>query len=120
MRFLVDQDVYQITVEFLAKEEHDLVRISELGLERASDSFLLGKAKEMRRIFITRDKDFGALVFLEKESIGGVILLRGSPSQIDLIHNELATVLQNYTEGELKECFCVVEPGKHRVRRLKT
>ena len=119
MRFLVDQDVYQMTIEFVAKEGHDVVRIKQLGLERASDSFLLEKAKEMKRIFITRDKDFGALVFLEKESTGGVILLRGSPSYIGLIHDEMATVLQNYTEGELKECFCIVEPRRHRVRRLK-
>jgi len=71
----------------------------------------------MERIFMTRNKDFGALVFLEKESVG-LILLKGSPSHIGLIHDELATVLEKYREDELKGCFCVVEPGRYRVRRL--
>jgi len=33
-------------------------------------------------------------------------------------HKELATVLQSYTEEELKKAFVVVEPGRHRFRKL--
>lgn len=66
-------------IEFLIKEGHDVIPVKRLGLERASDLVLLQKAKEMERIFLTRDKDFGTLVFLERESSGGVILLRGRP-----------------------------------------
>ena len=119
IHLLIDQDIYQTTIEFLIKEGHDVIRVKRLGLERASDLVLLQKAKEMERIFLTRDKDFGTLVFLERESSGGVILLRGRPSEIESIHSELAVVLQNYTEEELKRYFCVVEPGRRRLRKLK-
>ena len=64
MRFLVDQDVYQVTIEWLKKEGHDVVTAKELGMQRAADQDLLKKAKEKDRLFLTRDKDFGALVFL--------------------------------------------------------
>jgi len=119
MRFLVDQDVYQATIEFLLKQGHDVVPIKRLGLERASDLLLLQKAKELERLFVTRDKDFGALVFLEKEASGGVVFLRGKPTEIELIHSELVGVLQSHTEDEMKKYFCVVEPGRHRLRKLK-
>jgi predicted nuclease of predicted toxin-antitoxin system len=119
MRFLTDQDVYQLTIEFLIKEHHDVITVRQLGLERASDIFLLRKAKEMERIFVTRDKDFGTLVFFEEEASPGVIFMRGKPKEIKLIHSELGMVLKNHTEAEMNKYFCVVEPGKHRLRKLK-
>ena len=119
MRFLTDQDVYQLTIEFLINENHDVITVKQLGLERASDIILLRKAKEMERIFITRDKDFGTLVFFEEETSGGVIFLRGKPKQIELIQSELAMILENHTEVEMNKYFCVVEPGRHRLRKLR-
>ena len=45
MRFLVDQDVYKVTVEFLLKNGHDVLTAREIGMQRASDTELLRKAK---------------------------------------------------------------------------
>jgi len=36
MRFLVDQDVYHVTVEWLRKEGHDVVTAKEVGMQRAA------------------------------------------------------------------------------------
>ena len=49
----------------------------------------------MDRLFITRDKDFGMLVFLKKEKI-----------------------LEKYTEKDLETAFCVVEPYRYLIRRV--
>ena len=119
MRFLLDQDIYHLTMQFLIKEHHDVISAKQLGLERAPDILLLRKAKEMERIFVTRDKDFGTLIFFEEEVAGGVIFLRGKPKEIELVHDELAVVLQKHTETEMNDCFCVVEPGRHRLRKLR-
>ena len=119
MRFLIDQDVYSLTIQFLIKKHHDVIPVKQLGLERAPDILLLSKAKEMERIFMTRDKDFGNLVFFEKEKSGGVILLRGKSRDLELIHRELAAILEKHTEAEMNRYFCVVEPGRHRLRKLK-
>jgi predicted nuclease of predicted toxin-antitoxin system len=73
----------------------------------------------MDRIFITRDKDFGNLVFFEKELSNGVILLRGKPLETELIHKELKTIFKSHSEEELKRNFCVVESRRHRIRKLK-
>jgi len=101
MHFLTDQDVYQVTIDYLTKLGHDIVTVREIGMQRTQDRELLKKAKEVDRMLITRDKDFGALVFVEKISSLGVILLRGKPTSIDKIHKELKRVLQEHAETEL-------------------
>ena len=70
-------------------------------MPRASDRDLLKKAKEMSRILVMRDKGFGALVFLEKTLSSGVILLRGSSTEIDKTHNELERVHPNHSLREI-------------------
>jgi len=41
MRFLLDQDVYAATARHLTELGHDIVRVSEVGLSRATDEELL-------------------------------------------------------------------------------
>ena len=65
MRFLLDQDVYALTIRFLRDLGHDVVTAAEFGLSRAADTVLLARAGQERRLFVTRDKDFGGLVFVE-------------------------------------------------------
>jgi len=119
MRILTDQDVYKVTVDKLREWGCDVVTVKEIGLERASDEEILIKAKEMGRVLVTRDKDFGALVFLRKELSTGVILLRITPVTVEDVHMNLRHLLQEHAEEELKHLFCVVEPYRYRIRHLK-
>lgn len=117
MNFLLDQDVYSLTDRFLRGLGHQVVTAAELGLSRASDSMLLARAAQEKRILVTRDKDYGGLVFLER--LGrGVILLRISPSTVEATHTQLKFVLESHAESELSTAFVVVEPGQHRFRKL--
>ena len=63
MRFFLDQDVYAVTARFLKEAGHDVITASELEMSEASDSALLEAAHQDSRIFVTRDRDFGGLVF---------------------------------------------------------
>ncbi len=119
MHLLTDQDVYQITVSQLREWGHDVMTAKELGMQQALDENLLRKAKETNRIFITRDKGFGALVFLEESLSAGVILLRVTPMTIEDVHRELYLLFRNHTDNELKTLFCVIEPYRYRIRRLQ-
>ncbi len=69
MRFLSDQDIYAGTTRFLAKLGHDVITAYEIGLSQADDTELLQKAVERKRIFLTRDRDFGGLVVTSYKSI---------------------------------------------------
>jgi len=117
VRFFIDQDVYQITVDYLQSLGHDILRASDVGLQRAPDEEILRYAHEHQRVLITRDKGFGALVFLSYQAHSGVILLRMEPQTIDVVHQELARFLKEHTELDLHECFVVIEPGMHRIRK---
>ena len=118
MHFLIDQDVYSVTVNWLRELGHDVLTAKEIGMERAADQKLLRKAREYSRVFVTRDKDFGALVFLRKELSAGVILLRMDPRTIDSVHEQLKRLLKHCKEEELNHLFCVVEPDRYRERRI--
>lgn len=117
MRFLADHDVYAVTIRFLADAGHDVARVADLGLATAPDVHLLMRAQQDQRILITRDRDFGNLVFIGGTH-AGVIYLRIDPAGINAVHAELGRVLTLYGEPELLHAFVVVEPARHRVRRL--
>ena len=117
MKFLLDQDVYAVTIRFLKDLKHDVVPVAQIGCSRADDSDLLRIAQEQGRIFVTRDRDFGRLVFVEDLG-AGIIYLRVLPSTKNAVHQELERVLKAYSEKELRGAFVVIEPGRHRFRRL--
>ena len=61
MRFLLDQDVYAVTIRFLRDLGHDVVPVAQTGCSQADDSDLLRIAQERGRIFVTRDRVSGGL-----------------------------------------------------------
>ena len=69
MKFLLDQDVYALTERFLREQGYDVATTSELGLARAQDLELLKVASEQARIFVTRDRDYGNLVFVHLREV---------------------------------------------------
>ncbi|MGB7873825.1 MAG: DUF5615 family PIN-like protein [Anaerolineales bacterium] len=118
MKFLLDQDVYALTERFLREQGHNVTTASKLGLSRAKDSELLKVADEQERIFITRDRDYGNLVFVQHAG-NGVIYLRILPSDLNEVHTELKKVLETYSEVDLAKSFVVVEKSRHRFRKLE-
>lgn len=117
MKFLLDQDVYSVTRRFLQDQKHDVVSVSEIGLARGEDLEVLIRAREEGRILVTRDRDFGGLVFAHDVGCG-VVYLRVLPSTVESVHNQLQKVLTDHTESDLKKAFVVVEPGRYRFRKL--
>jgi predicted nuclease of predicted toxin-antitoxin system len=118
VRFLLDQDVYAITTRLLRRLGHDVVTASEAGLAQTADSDLLSFAEREARILVTRDRDFGSLVFVRNLG-AGVIYLRISPTAVGGVHEELQKVLASHSEDELRKAFVVVEVARHRFRRLQ-
>ncbi|HUS46619.1 MAG TPA: DUF5615 family PIN-like protein [Phycisphaerae bacterium] len=117
MRFLLDQDVYESTRQFLVEEGHDVLTVSQCGLATAEDRRILEEAQRQQRILVTRDRDFGQLVYLKRMATG-VIYVRTGGSTLTHVHTQLGEVLQQHSERALRGAFVVVEPGRYRFRRL--
>lgn len=116
MRLLLDQDVYAVTARFLIDAGHDVVLVAQIGLSQATDEEILSTAQKQGCVLVTRDRDYGNLVFVR--AIGtGVIYLRILPANINAVHGELKRILQTYSEAELSEAFVVVEADRHRFRK---
>jgi predicted nuclease of predicted toxin-antitoxin system len=118
MHFLADQDIWKVTLHLLRGWGHDVLQASEIEMARASDEALLKRASKDKRIFITRDKGFGYLVFLGDFKSPGVILLRMTTESANQVHAELRRLLEEHTEQELRVYFTTVEPRRHRIRRI--
>jgi predicted nuclease of predicted toxin-antitoxin system len=117
MKILADHDVWAVTLNVLADAGHDVVTASDLGLAQATDTKVLAQAVEDRRILITRDRDFGRLVFADERS-GGIVYLRIQPSTENAVHRELLNVLAKHSTTEILQSFIVIEPGQYRIRDL--
>jgi predicted nuclease of predicted toxin-antitoxin system len=116
MRLLLDQDVYAVTARALSDAGHDVVLAAEWGLAQAPDGHILKVAQENERVVVTRDRDYGNLVFV-REVGTGVIYLRLLQNNLNAVHIELLRVLQRYTQADLLGSFVVVEADRHRFRR---
>jgi len=116
MKLLLDQDVYAATARFLTEQGYDVVRVAELGLAQAADETLLHTAHAENRLFVTRDRDYGNLVFV-KGLPAGILYLRMTPRTMNAIHQKLVGVLETYTQCELGSAFVVIEAGGYRIRR---
>ncbi len=117
MKFLLDQNVYLKTANFLKTLGYDVIRVTEIGLAQASDEELLLRAKELGRILVTRDKDFGHLVFV-KNIKTPVILLKIFPGNLERVHNILKLALEQTNSIIVNSSFIVIESDKYRIRTL--
>lgn len=115
MRFLADQCVYRVTVEYLRNLGHAVVTAEDLHLQRADDSTLLAKAVELNLIFLTRDFDLANLHDYPPASMAGVVVLRMQPATTGRVHFVLNEFLVSGIDPS--GALVVVDRNKYRVRR---
>ena len=98
MRLLSDQDVYAATVQYRRKLGLDVATAAEKGMSRFEDAELLRIAQAEGRVFLTRDRDFGGLVFVRS-------LVRASctsgcfPRRWQAVHAELGVSSRSKRSG---------------------
>src|SRR5262245_61537145 len=81
MRLLADTNITATAVRALRDAGHDVLHSAERESD-PGDSALLAEAFTDRRVFVTKDHDFGALVYGEGAAHAGVVLIDdlGDPS----------------------------------------
>lgn len=114
MKFLTDENISLEVVKFLRSLDHDVMSPIE-EFPSADDLFVLRTAVVDNRILITSDTDFGELVYHQKLSHKGVILLRlddeTNPNKIKILSN----LLKRY-KNKLTNNFVVATETKVRIR----
>ncbi len=116
MKFLVDESTGLKVAEFLRKNGHDVLFVTE-AMPQSDDQTILAKAKQDKRILVTNDKDFGELVFRSGEVSHGVILFRLSDERAANRVRVIKTVLQKYA-SRLANHFSVATETEIRIRPI--
>lgn len=115
MKFLADEGVDRSIVEILRKFNFDVYYVID-EIRSLTDEELLNIANKENRILITRDKDFGELIYRLNQPHAGIILIRleGYPTtqRAELV----GTIIRKHAD-EFANAFTVIQPKVIRIRK---
>lgn len=116
MKFVADESVEWPICLALEQMGHEVWDIAS-HTPGINDREVLNWARQREALLITADKDFGDLIYLERESVRGLILLRlqGIPLR-QMVARVTKAILEH--SQELEGSFLVVTSLQIRVRRL--
>ncbi len=116
MKFIADEGIDKSLVLLLRNAGHDVFYFAE-SEQSTIDPIVLSIANQEKRILITRDKDFGELVYRNKMIHAGIILSRlenlKSKARCEII---ASFIFQNL--DKLENAYIVIQPGAVRIRKL--
>lgn len=115
MKLVADESVEGPTVYALRAAGHEVLFIAESspGIE---DSAVLAIARRAEALLLTADKDFGELVFRNREPHCGVLLLRSPERSLEVNAANTLVAISRYGT-ELLNRFSVLAGGVLRIRK---
>jgi predicted nuclease of predicted toxin-antitoxin system len=116
VRWLADECIDAGLVLYLRATGHDVIYAAEIT-PAIIDAEIVTRAKAEDRLLLTEDKDFGNLVFRQRRSIPGVILLRIDPARHELKKRRLRAAIDRLGE-KLHGRYTVVDEARIRTRPL--
>ena len=100
----------------MLEKKYDIKAVRSLD-QRMPDQEIIRLAALEKRIVITMDKDFGALVYHSGMDHCGILLLRLEGATGSEKQQVIAKILAKYADN-MKNNFCVYQNKKFRFRKL--
>ena len=98
MKFLLDESADIRLASYLQGLNHDVKVVAKDFKPSIPDSEVLAIALKEDRVLITFDRDFGELVFKEKQLHKGILYFRLGPIDLSTEISRLNYVLENYAK----------------------
>jgi predicted nuclease of predicted toxin-antitoxin system len=115
LRFLIDERADARVAAYLRSLGHDVILVAAAYGPALEDAEILSIAVRERRILITFDRDFGELVFAQRQPHSGVLYFRLGPIDLDVEIARLDHVLTHYADR--LDHFLTITPRSVRVRK---
>jgi predicted nuclease of predicted toxin-antitoxin system len=94
------------------------IHASELGMERASDTEIIDRAKQASRTVITADLDYSRLLAVSRAAEPSLVLFRGGNwSEADVM-KRMGELLEAVSITDIEPSVLIVERKRVRRRRL--
>jgi len=110
--------IAQSTGRYLTSRGHDVVHLSEQGLERLPDDRVVAKAKDEERIIVTHDLDFGRIVALSGRSVPSIVTLRLADMTPKHVNSALEIVLRDAILSLERGALVTITDSGIRIREL--
>lgn len=114
LKLLLDENIGKRVAAALRESGYDVASILE-DAPGSTDAIVLKRARKGKRILVTLDRDFGALVYRDSEAHVGVLFLRLRNDSAENIIFVLENVLQTYG-GKLRKRFTSASETDVRIR----
>jgi len=102
---LLDQGLPRTAVKILKEKGWDVLHTGDIGLSRASDNEILEYARAEKRVIVTLDADFHAILAVANESEPSVVRIRQEglkgPALADLIENIWPSIIEQLKSGAI-------------------
>jgi predicted nuclease of predicted toxin-antitoxin system len=114
--FLADENLDPEVIDFLRRRGLDVVSAGEAGLAGASDAAILEQARLSRRLVLTHDRDFGALVLAAGSPVFGIVFLRPGHIRAEFTIGTLSVLLDASLNNLTPPFLLVAVRTEDRVR----
>lgn len=118
MKFLLDMGISPFTAKFLRSLGYDAIHVQDIQLSRASDKVIVELARRDKRIILTHDLDFGAIMAANKERLPSVIIFRLSDMRPTNVTQYAELLIAHYADILQTGAILSVSENRVRVRRL--
>lgn len=106
LRLLIDNALSPQLADGLRHAGHDATHVRDLGLQAAPDSEIFSLARAERRVLVSADTDFAALLAETPSASPSLVLFRRGAThrpgrQLDLLLTVLARFSRNLADGSV-------------------
>ena len=116
LSFLVDVGVGRGVEQYLTEQGYDTKAVRDLD-PCMEDEEIIRLAHSEKRMVVTMDKDFGELVYHSSMEHCGILLLRLEDAAGLEKLQVIQSIMQHHSE-RIKNCFCVFQNDKFRVKKI--
>ena len=118
MKLLLDQGLPRSAAALLSNTGINTIHVADIGMSQAEDAEIIQRAKEEKRVVVTLDADFHALLALDEAVSPSVIRIRIERLRASALTDLLLMVITK-CEDEIEQGLAItVEPNRIRIRCL--